>query len=75
MYTISVSGNRRGFTGAFQSAFCGASVVRPVAYRYGIFIEHYCITAINGDHITACYDRLERSGAMARHFDPKRLPD
>ena len=72
---LQVMDSPTGWTGGEIVSLMSAVILRPVQYRSGIFIEHYYLTSADDRHVTITYHHLERSRPLARHFNPKRLPD
>lgn len=60
----------------FRVSYLGARIMRPLAYRWGIFYEEYEPHRLDMDrrHCEARFLCLRRSEELARVFNPARLP-
>lgn len=66
----------RGEPRCWATQYLGAELLRPVAYRSGIYVQVYQITdwTENESNVEAKYVELRRMDELARHFNPERLP-
>jgi hypothetical protein len=71
-YEVEFIGGRSWDSRVQVVPYLGTELLRPIAFRSGVFIEHYRPElGMNG--WVARYTHINRSAELARHFDPTRL--
>lgn len=67
----------RGERRCWATQYLGAELLRPVAYRSGIYVEVYQVASWPPDKqngVDARYVELRRMDELPRKFNPARLP-